>query len=77
MRIYLDNCCFNRPYDDQSSFRVLLETQAKLYVQEKVRQGLYDLVCSCCLCSLRGMRLFFDHRYKTAKTLQRHRNKNS
>lgn len=46
MRIYLDNCCFNRPYDDQSSFRVLLETQAKLYVQEKVRQGLYDLVCS-------------------------------
>ena len=46
MRIYLDNCCFNRPYDAQNSFRVSLETQAKLYIQEKVRQGLYDLVCS-------------------------------
>ena len=26
MRIYLDNCCFNRPYDDQSQLRILLET---------------------------------------------------
>ena len=46
MRIYLENCCFNRPYDSQSSFRVSLETQAKLYIQEKIRQGLYELVCS-------------------------------
>ena len=28
-RLYLDNCCFNRPYDDQSSLPVYLETQAK------------------------------------------------
>ena len=33
MRIYLDNCCFNRPYDDQSQLRISLETQAKLYIQ--------------------------------------------
>ncbi|MBQ4431249.1 MAG: hypothetical protein II877_07070 [Synergistaceae bacterium] len=46
MRIYPDNCCFNRPHDVQSSFRVSLEAQAKLYMQEKARQGLYDLVCS-------------------------------
>ena len=46
MRIYLDNCCFNRPYDSQSSLRVSLETQAKLYIQEKIRQGFYELVCS-------------------------------
>jgi len=25
-RIYLDNCCFNRPYDDQSQPRVRFET---------------------------------------------------
>lgn len=30
--IYLDNCCFNRPYDDQTQLRVSLETQAKMYV---------------------------------------------
>lgn len=32
MGIYLDNCCYNRPYDDQSQIRVFLESQAKLHV---------------------------------------------
>ena len=32
-RIYLDNCCFNRPYYDQSQLKIYLETQAKLYIQ--------------------------------------------
>ena len=39
MRIYLDLCCFNRPYDDQSQLRVYLETVAKLSLQDKVRSG--------------------------------------
>ena len=39
MRVYLDNCCFNRPYDDQSSLKIRLETEAKLYVQELVKSG--------------------------------------
>ena len=34
MRIYLDNCCYNRPYDDQSQMRVFLESQAKLHIQD-------------------------------------------
>ncbi len=38
MRIYLDNCCFNRPYDDQSQLRISLETQAKLYVQNLIKE---------------------------------------
>lgn len=46
MRIYLDNCCFNRPFDDQSSLIIRLETEAKLYVQEMIRQGQLDLVWS-------------------------------
>ena len=46
MRIYLDNCCFNRPYDDQGSLLISLEARAKLYIQEKIRQGDYELVCS-------------------------------
>ena len=32
-RIYLDNCCFNRPYDDQTQLNIYLETQAKLHVK--------------------------------------------
>ncbi len=32
MRIYLDNCCFNRPFDDQTHFRIRIEAEAKLVV---------------------------------------------
>ena len=39
MKIYLDNCCFNRPFDDQSSLIVHFETEAKLYVQELILKG--------------------------------------
>ncbi|MCK7579986.1 MAG: PIN domain protein [Chromatiales bacterium] len=34
--IYLDMCCFNRPYDDQSQARIRLETEAKLLIQEHI-----------------------------------------
>lgn len=33
MRVYLDNCCYNRPFDDQRQVRVRLETEAKLRIQ--------------------------------------------
>ena len=46
MRIYLDNCCYNRPYDDQRQLRISLETQAKLWVQECIRKGDFELVSS-------------------------------
>ena len=43
MRVYLDNCCFNRPFDNQSSIRVKLETDAKLYVQLLISTGKIEL----------------------------------
>lgn len=43
-RIYLDNCCFNRPYDDQVQQRIIFETQAKLYIQEQVLNKDIELV---------------------------------
>ncbi|MCB1089688.1 MAG: PIN domain-containing protein [Verrucomicrobiae bacterium] len=46
MRLYLDNCCFNRPFDDQSQMRVRLETEAKLAIQNEVRDGLVELAWS-------------------------------
>ena len=45
-RIYLDNCCFNRPFDDQTQLRIKLETEAKLKVQDDIRTGLLELVWS-------------------------------
>jgi hypothetical protein len=32
MRIYLDNCCFNRPYDEQTQPRVIMESEAVLSI---------------------------------------------
>ena len=32
-RLYLDNCSFNRPYDDQSLLRNYLEAEAKVFIQ--------------------------------------------
>lgn len=46
MRVYLDNCCFNRPFDDQSSLIIRLETEAKLHIQEQIRMGELDLAWS-------------------------------
>ena len=45
-KIYLDNCCFNRPYDDQSQETIRLETQAKLFIQEAVQAEQLQLVWS-------------------------------
>ncbi len=46
MRIYLDNCCFNRPFDNQELMRIRLETEAKLYIQAGIRAGRYSLAWS-------------------------------
>ena len=46
MRIYLDNCCYNRPYDDQTQLRISLETQAKLQIQTMIRKNRFELVTS-------------------------------
>lgn len=46
MKIYLDICCFNRPFDDQSNLRIRLETEAKLRVQEEICSGSFELVWS-------------------------------
>jgi len=36
MKIYLDNCCLNRPFDDQTVIRIKLETEAIIYIQSQV-----------------------------------------
>lgn len=46
MLLYLDNCCFNRPYDDQSQLIVSLESQAKLFIQRRILDGDYQLLWS-------------------------------
>lgn len=47
--IYLDMCCFNRPYDDQTQTRIKLETAAKLELQEHIKAGDCRLLWSAVL----------------------------
>ncbi|MDZ7725769.1 MAG: PIN domain-containing protein [candidate division KSB1 bacterium] len=46
MRIYLDNCCFNRPFDDQKQTRIRLETEAKLFIQNRIINSNLEFVWS-------------------------------
>ena len=46
MRIYLDNCCLGRPFDNQSFPRIFVETQAILFIQSKIRDEKIELATS-------------------------------
>ena len=46
MRIYLDMCCYNRPYDPQDQLKVSMEAKSKLYIQRLVEEGKLELIGS-------------------------------
>ena len=46
IRVYLDNCTYNRPFDDQNDIHIRLEAEAKLYIQEQIKNKQIDLVWS-------------------------------
>ena len=37
VKIYLDNCCYNRPFDDFTIGKNALEANAKIYIQSLVK----------------------------------------
>lgn len=49
MKIYLDNCCYNRPFDDQLQERIHLESEAILTILKRGQTGVYQIVGSCML----------------------------
>ena len=46
MRVYLDVCCLNRPFDDQSQDRIRLESEAVKLVFDLIAKGRYTWVSS-------------------------------
>lgn len=46
MRVYLDNCCYNRPFDEQTQAAVRLESEAKLLIQALMRNGVVEYAWS-------------------------------
>ncbi|MCD8122426.1 MAG: PIN domain-containing protein [Clostridiales bacterium] len=46
VRVYLDSCCYNRPFDDLSQERIYHESEAVLNVISKGIRGEYEIVGS-------------------------------
>lgn len=46
MKIYLDVCCLNRPFDDQTQLRIHLESEAVLAIIKQVEQAGWTWVSS-------------------------------
>ena len=46
MRVYLDNCCYNRPYDQPLQTRIVNEARAKMEIQLAISEGKLDLAVS-------------------------------
>lgn len=64
MKIYLDNCCFNRPFDNQNQMKIKLETEAKLFIQSEILNGKYQLVWSFIL-EYENLQNIFEERRQT------------
>lgn len=47
--IYLDACCLNRPFDDQSQPRVHLESEAVLIILARVKTNVWEWLSSTVL----------------------------
>lgn len=46
MKIYLDNCCYNRPFDDQTQDRIYLESEIILMILRRGENGWYRIIGS-------------------------------
>jgi hypothetical protein len=44
IKVYLDNCTYNRPFDDQEQIKIFLETEAKKHIQRYIVEKRMDLV---------------------------------
>jgi predicted nucleic acid-binding protein len=46
MKIYLDACCFNRPFDDQRQNRIRLESEAVILIMERMHNKEWEWIGS-------------------------------
>ncbi len=67
LKVYLDNCCYNRPFDDQSQLVINIESIAKLYIQSMVLAGRFSLVWSDILEYENAHNPFEERRKRIAK----------
>lgn len=68
MTIYLDNCCYNRPFDDQTQERIHLESEAILTILQRGQAGIYRIVGSSIL-ELEIERMYDEVKKQKVKSL--------
>jgi len=67
MKVYLDNCAYNRPFDDQRAIIVNIETRAKLVVQQMIKDAELELLWSDVLDYENNDNPFEERRFKIAE----------
>ena len=75
MRIYLDNCCYTRTFDDQKQIKVRNETESIIKIQEKIISKDIELATSFILHYENNQKIDEDHKnkidnfYRTYRTI--------
>ena len=72
MKVYLDNCCYNRPYDDQNYLSISLETQAKLLIQLFITEKRLELASSFILDYENSCNPYMDRKIAIKNFLDEH-----
>ena len=67
MRVYLDNCAYNRPFDNQQDIVIHLETEAKLVIQRMIKDNELALLWSDVLDYENSDNPFEERRMKIAE----------
>lgn len=62
MKIYLDLCVYNRPFDNQRQPRVVIETLEYLFLLSKIKKGDISLVSSFVLEDENSFNPYIDHK---------------
>jgi len=70
MRIYLDVCCLNRPFDDQSQERIRMESEAVELVFELCERGTHRWVSSTAIEEEASLNPDIDQRMKMEAMLK-------
>ncbi|MDZ4686628.1 MAG: PIN domain-containing protein [Planctomycetaceae bacterium] len=70
MRLYLDACCLNRPFDDQSQLRVRLEAEAIRTIFQLCTEGLHQWIGSAVLLMELGRTPDEQRRQRTTDLLE-------
>jgi len=67
MKVYLDCCAYNRPFDDQRNIVTHIETEAKLVIQQMIKDNRLSLVWSDVLDYENSDNPFDERRVKIAE----------